>query len=59
LLKNSHIPSLAINTILSFGVKIVYVYSGSHEQPTECATVSPIDLDIANPGLFTFFTHTL
>jgi len=59
LLKNSHIPSLAINTILSHGVNIVYVYSGSQEQPTEWATVSPIDLDIASPGLLTFFTHTL
>ena len=52
-------PSLAINTILSYGVSTEYVMSGSHEQPTEWATVSPIDRDMARPGVFMFFTHTL
>lgn len=57
--RNSQIPSLASSTILSNGVKALYVMSGSHAHPTECATVSPKDLDIASPGLFTFLTQTL
>ena len=57
--RNSQIPSLASMTILSWGFSTVYVISGSQEHPTECATVSPSDLDIASPGLLIFFTHTL
>lgn len=57
--KNSQIPSEANRTILSEGFNIVWLISGSQEQPTEWATVSPIDLDIAKPGEFTFFTQTL
>ena len=51
-------PSLANKTILSFEFKTDCVISGSHAHPTECATVSPIDLDIASPGLFRFLTQT-
>ena len=52
-------PSLAIKTILSFGFKTENVTSGSQAHPTECAIVSPMDLDMANPGLFKFLTQTL
>jgi hypothetical protein len=57
--RNSQIPSEANKTILSEGVSILCDISGSQEHPTEWATVSPIDLDIASPGEFTPLTHTL
>jgi hypothetical protein len=32
---------------------------GSGITPTDAATRSPKDLDIARPGIFSFFSHTL
>lgn len=52
-------PSEAKRTILSYWVRILCEISGSQEHPTEWATVSPIDLDIASPGELTPLTQTL
>ena len=57
--KNSQIPSEANSTILSWGWRIVWVMSGSQLHPTEWATVSPIERDIARPGELMFLTHIL
>jgi hypothetical protein len=56
--RNSQTPSLAITTNLSFSVSVISVTSGSGITPTEWATLSPIDLDIAKPGMSSYLTHT-
>jgi hypothetical protein len=49
---NSHTPSLAIIINLSLKSSVKSKISGSCEHPTEAATRSPSDLDMANPGIF-------
>jgi hypothetical protein len=58
---NSHIPSLAMIMNLSSGVSLCSTISGSGITPTDAAHVSPMALDIANPGSFytELRTHTL
>jgi hypothetical protein len=53
-------PSLATTKNLSFYDKLVNVLiSGSAVTPTEAAAISPIDLVIAKPGTYLFFSQTL
>jgi len=59
LLKNSQTPSDAsiknLSSSLIYAVKI----SGSDITPTYYATKSPKLLDIASPGMFSYFSQTL
>ena len=57
--RNSQTPSLAIIINLSSGYKSKLRTSGSGLTPTDAATKSPRDLDIAKPGMFSFLSQTL
>ena len=58
LLKNSHTPSLAMTIILSLSYNTISPSSGSHETPTEWATLSPRLRDMASPGISSLGSQT-
>lgn len=55
---NSHSPSDPITITRSSSVSVRSLTSGVEITPTECATVSHSDRDIASPGMSWSASHT-